>query len=112
MVPAVVVVLVCIAASSCGVSTRGTVTVPRSHPTACMDSLGRWVGSVGMRRIFIGSSWEAARQVDTLATELRKTLGEATQIVEWSAAFGPGDVTIDVLENEARRISGAILLAT
>lgn len=65
-----------------------------------------------MKRIFIGSSFEAIEQVKRVAAILQRAFGSEIQIEPWYEAFGPGTFTMETLANMSRRISGAILLAT
>jgi len=65
-----------------------------------------------MRRIFIGSSSEALSQVRNISRILRHAFGSGVQIIEWSQAFEPGVITMEAIEDMAKRISGALLLAT
>lgn len=62
-----------------------------------------------MKRIFIGSSSEALPQ----AKQFEKVIRAASCEVDlWTAVFPPGDVTIEAIEREARRCSGAVFLAS
>lgn len=63
-----------------------------------------------MKEIFIGSSKEALEQ----ATQVVAVLSEATDVkpLLWTECFKLGDITFLGIENIARRVAGAVFLAT
>jgi hypothetical protein len=63
-----------------------------------------------LKEIFIGSSKEALAQ----AVEVAAVLSEATDVkpLLWTECFKLGDITFMGIENIARRVAGAVFLAT
>lgn len=63
-----------------------------------------------MKEIFIGSSKEALEQ----ATQVAAILSEVKDVkpLLWTEVFNLGDITFVTIENIARRVAGAIFLAT
>src|ERR1044072_4346152 len=63
-----------------------------------------------MKEIFIGSSKEALEQ----ATQVVAVLAEAPDVkpLLWTECFKLGDITFLGIENIARRVAGAVFLAT
>jgi CAP12/Pycsar effector protein, TIR domain len=63
-----------------------------------------------MKEIFIGSSKEALEQ----ATQLVEVLSEIKDVkpLLWTECFNLGDITFVTIENIARRVAGAVFLAT
>jgi hypothetical protein len=63
-----------------------------------------------MKEIFIGSSSEALDQAQQVAAELAQV--EGVKPLLWTECFRIGDLTFQAIENLARRVAGAVFLAT
>lgn len=63
-----------------------------------------------MKKIFIGSSKEAIHQAGQVAALLDDIAGVKPLL--WTEAFSIGDITFQGIEKVARRVAGAIFLAT
>ena len=63
-----------------------------------------------MKEIFIGSSSEALDQAKQVAAVLAEIDG--VKPVLWTECFKVGDLTFQAIENLARRVAGAVFLAT
>ena len=63
-----------------------------------------------MKEIFIGSSSEALEQATQVAAELSQV--EGVKPLLWTECFKIGDLTFQAIENLARRVAGAVFLAT
>jgi hypothetical protein len=63
-----------------------------------------------MKEIFIGSSKEALEQANQVAAILSEI--EGVKPVLWTECFKLGDITFLGIENIARRVAGAVFLAT
>jgi hypothetical protein len=62
-----------------------------------------------MKRIFVGSSMEALLQAERVEALLKTA---SCEVDLWKDAFPSGQLTIEAIEAEARRCSGAVFLAT
>jgi predicted nucleotide-binding protein len=63
-----------------------------------------------MKEIFIGSSSEALEHAKQVAADLAEV--EGVKPLLWTECFKIGDLTFEAIENLARRVSGAVSLAT
>jgi predicted nucleotide-binding protein len=63
-----------------------------------------------MKEIFIGSSKEALEQATQVAAVLAET--KDVKPLLWTECFKLGDITFLGIENIARRVAGAVFLAT
>ena len=63
-----------------------------------------------MKEIFIGSSKEGLEQATQVAAVLAETPG--VKPVLWTECFKLGDITFTAIEDIARRVAGAVFLAT
>lgn len=64
-----------------------------------------------MRKVFVGSSYEALGQLSIVDSTLRNAFNDMS-VIPWRTIFPPSTVTFEGIERISRDVAGAILLAT